>query len=90
MQREGAVQPHGRPNQSQAARLLRGDLERIPLLLARVYDSGLSAEDDFGKGSHLSAAETIKREVGGGLHLFSRGRSGRDEFRRCTYRAFWH
>lgn len=32
---------------------------RLPLVAARVYDSSLNTGDDFGKGWHLSAAETI-------------------------------
>jgi YD repeat-containing protein len=38
---------------------------RIPLVLARVYDSSFDGGDDFGRGWHLSVAETIKLEADG-------------------------
>lgn len=38
------------------------EVGRLPLVVARVYDSSLNAGQDFGKGWHLSAAETIKIE----------------------------
>jgi YD repeat-containing protein len=44
---------------------------RIPLVLARVYDSRLEPGEDFGQGWHLSAAETIKLEPDGSVALMS-------------------
>jgi YD repeat-containing protein len=38
---------------------------RIPIVLARVYDSSSSDTDDFGPGWRLSAAETISRSAAG-------------------------
>jgi YD repeat-containing protein len=44
---------------------------RIPLVLARVYDSSLDAGEDFGQGWYLSAAETIRPEPDGSAILMS-------------------
>ncbi len=51
---------------------LRRDLVavgRIPLVLARAYDSSLVREGDFGPGWHLTAAETIRELEDGRLLL---------------------
>lgn len=38
---------------------------RLPIVLARVYDSSMRTSTDFGVGWRLAAAETITRESGG-------------------------
>lgn len=44
---------------------------RLPLVLARIYDSSFDGGDDFGRGWHLSAAETIRLEADGSVVLLS-------------------
>jgi YD repeat-containing protein len=40
---------------------------RLPIVLARVYDSSIHTRSDFGIGWRLAAAETITQEAGGEL-----------------------
>ena len=42
---------------------------RIPLVIARAYDSTLASGEDFGPGWHLTAAETLRPQGGGFLYV---------------------
>ncbi len=72
-------QPHDRGAQAGYVNVGRGNFTflrrdlvtvgRIPLVLARAYDSSLPEEGDFGPGWHLTAAESIHIEDDGSLWL---------------------